>query len=359
MIDSVWIKSFRCLSEISFSFSKGPFLSIISQNNVGKTSVLEACYVLSHLSSFVTSDLSQIVPFDLEASYMGIKLVHPKKDFNYYLKVDNQGKKYINLNERPVRKKSDIQSLFRSIYISSDSLVLVTSNPSFRRNYLDLGISQSSMSYRRNLSTYHRLIQHKNRLLKHGGDKRMLYQMNAQLVPLIREIQRHRVTVLQEIERLVQQFIESVHLFREKVSIDYISNSFNYSDDDALLNALNENLTKELLIKCSNLGPHRDDYQFRIGGRDLKSYFSRGICRTVAFFFQISQASLIKDLTGMPMLLLLDEPFSEIHHTLKNKLIPLIPSSFYVIYTSTQINETAFLNKDQMYAINNGRLCKI
>lgn len=359
MIDSIWIKSFRCLAELSFSFSNGRFLSIISQNNVGKTSILEACYVLGHLSSFVSSDLSQIVPFNLDASYMGVKIIRPNKNFNYYLKVDQQGKKYINLNERPVRKKADIHSLFRSMYISSDSLLLITSRPSFRRQHLDLGISQLSLAYRKNLSTYKRLMLQKNRLLKDGGNQQMVYQINAQIAPLIRQIQRQRLMYLQDVEQRVQSFFESLNFIEGQVSIEYISHTLKYKDEEELLVAINQNLSKELIIKCTNFGPHRDDFNFLINGKNIRSYFSRGVCRILAYFFQLSQSFLLEEATGLPILLLLDEPFSEIHPSLKNKLIGCIPSLFYVIYTSTQTDEISCLNKDQIYAINNGTLCKI
>ena len=88
MIDSIWIKSFRSLSELSLSFSKGSMISIVAKNNVGKTSVLEACYILGHLSSFVSNELSQVIPFDGDTSYLGIKLYRDTMPFNYYMKIN-------------------------------------------------------------------------------------------------------------------------------------------------------------------------------------------------------------------------------------------------------------------------------
>ena len=90
------------------------------------------------------------------------------------------------------------------------------------------------------------------------------------------------------------------------------------------------------MIRVSNLGPHRDDFYFCINGRNVKEFYSRGICRILAYFFQLSQAYLIEETTNLPMLLLLDEPFSEVYPDLKQSLIQYIPSAFYVIYTSTQ-----------------------
>ena len=70
-------------------------------------------------------------------------------------------------------------------------------------------------------------------------------------------------------------------------------------------------------------------------------------------------ADYIEEFTALPMLLLLDEPFSEVHYDLKKQLIHHIPSSFYVVYTSTQQDEISNLNKAQIYGINEGSLCKI
>jgi DNA replication and repair protein RecF len=215
------------------------------------------------------------------------------------------------------------------------------------------------VAYQKNLSTYKRLILQKNRLLKDGGSQAMVHQMNAQMVPLIRQIQRQRLMYLQDVEQRVQSFFESLNFIQGHVSIEYISHALTYKDDDELLVAMNQNLSKELIIKCTNFGPHRDDFNFLINGKNVRSYFSRGVCRILAYFFQLSQCFLLEEATGLPMLLLLDEPFSEIHPSLKSKLIGLIPSLFYVVYTSTQTDEISCLNKDQIYAINNGTLCKI
>ena len=80
-----------------------------------------------------------------------------------------------------VRSKAEIQSLFRTVYISSDSLLLITSRLRIVKHQLDYGISQFSLIYRKNLATYKRLIAQKNRLLKDNCEMSILYQLNTQL----------------------------------------------------------------------------------------------------------------------------------------------------------------------------------
>ena len=98
------------------------------------------------------------------------------------------------------------------------------------------------------------------------------------------------------------------------------------------------------------LGPHRDDFSFFINKRNIKTFYSRGICRVMAYFFQLSQSYVIEESTDLPMLMLLDEPFSEVYRDLKHQLIQYIPSSFYV-YVSTQQDEISNLNKDQLFGL--------
>ncbi len=359
MINSIWIKSFRSLDELSLSFDRGSMISIVSKNNVGKTSVLEACYILGYLNSFIASDLSQVVPFDTNASYMGIKIANQKMNYNYYLKVGSEGEKYINLNERMVKSRSEIQSLFRTMYISSDSLLLITSRPSYRRHQLDQSISLYSSIYRKNLATYRRLLIQKNRLLKDNGPEHIIKQMNQQLAPCIYEILKERINYLNNIENRVHLYFDTLNIADGKFNINYITQGLERMDGDEILNYLNQNLAKEKMVRYSVVGPHRDDFNFTINGRNIKQFYSRGICRVLAYFFYLSQACFIEKETNLPMLLLLDEPFSEIFSDLKNQLIHNIPKSFFVIYTSTQFDEITNFNREQLYGIKNGSLCKI
>ena len=192
MIQTIWIKSFRCLTELVIDFSDHLFISIISENNVGKTSILEACYVLSHLKSFVTSDIRQVISYGSEATLLGIKLEQHHRNKNYYLKIDQQGRKSVSVDQHIVRKKSDIDSLFRSVYISSDCLHLITFPPKFRRDALDLLISQVSASYRNNLANYRQLLKQKNKALKYGANDSVIVKFNEQMVTFMIEIMKER-----------------------------------------------------------------------------------------------------------------------------------------------------------------------
>ena len=273
------------------------------------------------------------------------------------MKIDKSGKKYITLNDRVSRQKKDISSLFRANYISSDSLFFLTSQPSFRRLKLDQSLSQFSVTYRKNLATFKRLLMQKNKLLKQNPDISLIKQSNQLIAPLIYEIQKERKLYLLDIQNFINQSLGKLTFPIKKVSIMYQS-KFNNHTVDQILEYINLNSHKEIISLCSLYGPHRDDFLFYSNDRLIKSFFSRGVCRIIAYFFQLGQSVLIQKNTNLPMLLLLDEPFSEIYKNLKHDLIESIPGEFFKMYTSTQQDEITALNNSNLYGIKDGQLCK-
>ena len=140
-------------------------------------------------------------------------------------------------------------------------------------------------------------------------------------------------------------------IYKSKVEIQ--------SDESMILNQLNQYLSKEKLAKVSIYGVHRDDFTFDINGKNVAVFFSRGICRIIAYFFQLSESQYLKQQLNLPILLLLDEPYAEVHPDLKYELIQSIPDDYFKIYTTTQTEEIKFLNQSQMYGITNGQLCNL
>jgi DNA replication and repair protein RecF len=359
VIQRIWIKSFRCLNELTIDFSNTQLIAVFSKNNTGKTSILEACYILGHLKSFITQDLSKAVPFKQEASYMGINIKDVLLDNSYYLKICNEGKKYINLNQEPIKQRGRIQSLFRTVYISSDSLHLITSSPSYRRDQLDLFISQISPAYRKLLSNYKRLVSQKNELLRTVGGASLYVQLHEQMAPLMMAISKERQLNLEKIKQIQQRYFQDIGIVTGALDVRYVSVINNTASVTELVEKMNQELSKDIVRKQTCFGVHRDDYEFLINERSLKDYYSRGVCRCVAYLFQLSYAHLIYNTVGCPMLLLMDEPFSEMYQDVKHELIQCIPQEFKVIYTSTQMNELTSIHNGSVFNISQGNLCKI
>ena len=357
MIHSVWLSSFRCLGENRLSFDDDPVISVLSPNNVGKTSLLEACYLLGNLTSCVTKKLEHVVPFGADASDMGMKVTHDEAMVHYYLTVNAEGKKTMTVNGDVVRRASMVRFLCQAHYISADGLFYITSSPSFRRARLDQGVSQCFNAYHRDVVAYHRLYLQKNKMLATGGDRRVISSMNQLLAPLIQSIQTHRVEYLTQIQHTMSSLMASIPLPIKGVDIQYYAKCHPTDSVSHIESLLHQVMDKEYQVRSSIIGPHRDDYAFLSDGKIIKEFYSRGTGRVVSYFFQLAQAVMVKHYTKRPMLLLLDEPFAEIHSDLKHHLIQTIPDSMYAVYASTQMSESELLTHTRQYGIKDGKLC--
>lgn len=356
MIEKIFFKSFRCLDDVIVSFDSYRLISIFAKNNMGKTSMLEACGILSDLVSFHASNLGQVVSFNRSYSIIGIQLNHTHR-CNYYLKITNKGEKFISVDGRTNFKKKDIDALYKTMYISSDSLFLVTSSPRYRRHLLDRVISDVSLQYAKELLEYKRLISQKNRLLKSSTNKHLAHSLNRLISPKIESIMSFRKKALMYLNDCMNDSFDYFSCVNGQVSIQYQS-SIDYSlNAEEILRHMNQCMDKEFRYHCSLFGPHRDDFSVCINNRLCRDFYSRGICRYVGYLFQLACVRMRMNGYNGGMLLLLDEPFAEIHDDLKSKLIRHIPKSCLTIYTTSQENESNMLTHSKQYGLNYGVLC--
>ena len=81
---------------------------------------------------------------------------------------------------------------------------------------------------------------------------------------------------------------------------------------DAYRRAYTQQRTQELRRGVTLVGPHRDDLQLLLGGRDLRTFGSAGQQRSAAIALRLLELATLRDAVGYPPLLLLDDPFAEL-----------------------------------------------
>ncbi|MBE9560033.1 MAG: AAA family ATPase, partial [Proteobacteria bacterium] len=133
------IKNFRNLENIELTPVKGVNL-ILGDNASGKTSLLEAIYYLSHIRSFRTQHVTDLIL--RQCPYL--QLVANIETIDY-LTIPlgirrSRNKSEIRVNKQPIKRVSDIAAQFPVLAIHPDSYKLITGSPTQRRQYLDWGV---------------------------------------------------------------------------------------------------------------------------------------------------------------------------------------------------------------------------
>lgn len=116
---------------------------------------------------------------------------------------------------------------------------------------------------------------------------------------------------------------------------------------------------KDVRLKQTTVGPHRDDFSFMVGDIDIRRFGSQGQQRTAALSLKLSEIELVKKLTKDNPVLLLDDVLSELDSNRQNYLLSTI-GDIQTIITCTGLDE--FVNNrfeiDKVFKIENGSIAE-
>ena len=105
-------------------------------------------------------------------------------------------------------------------------------------------------------------------------------------------------------------------------------------------------------------GPHRDDFSFYLGEKNLKVYGSQGQQKSAILAFKLSEIDIFKEYSGNNPVLLLDDIFSELDIKKRNKLLNYINKDIQSIITTTDLKNIRKKSIEEAYIfkIKNGEV---
>ena len=353
----VYLNNYRNYSDIVVDFNDN--LNIIIGNNAqGKTNLLESIYVLAVTKSFLPINDKNLVMFDKK--YSLIRGILDNNGISNELEVlINDNGKVVKINKKEIKKLSDYISKMNVIIFSSDCIRVFKDNPSSRRKYFNIQISQINKKYLINLNNYNLLLRQRNEFLKiinvnKKSDIDYFDIINDKYVDLSFEIFNYRKKYIDSVNKYIDDIFYSItglHGLR----VVYNSNISNL-DKNMFIEKLKNNFNREIQYKMTFIGPNRDDFYFELDGKNLSIYGSQGQNRTAMLSLKLSELQVIKDEIGEYPILLLDDFMSELDSTRRKNFLENIKDT-QVIITGTEkldIENLEYLE----YNVSNGKIFK-
>ncbi|MCG0275089.1 MAG: DNA replication/repair protein RecF [Thermosediminibacteraceae bacterium] len=319
-LSKVRLVDFRNFKELETEFSEG--LNVFYGDNAqGKTNLLEAIYFLCNLKPVRSNKEQHLVAFDKTKAYLkGIFTTSSGPvDREILLNIGDRKK----VRECDVEKKrlSELYWQIHAVFFSPDDLSLVKGRPSERRRFLDLLITRLRPQYGRYLAEYSRALSQRNRLLKDLKKNRTLLcaleAWDEQLAALGSVILKTRMAFLEKLFPLVKRYYFYFSRDERQIDIKYESTVAlpGVSPEafrEAFSSALRKSLPQDVESGFTQVGPHRDDLQFLLGGKDLRYFGSQGEQRTLSLSVKFAERQMFFEVTGVYPILLLDDALSEL-----------------------------------------------
>ena len=353
-IKTLELKDYRNYSDLSMEFHNG--INILYGDNAqGKTNILESIYVCGTTKSHKGSKDKEIIKLDKEEAHIRIFLERDKVVHKVDMHIKKNKPKGVAIDGLPIKKSSELFGIVNIVFFSPEDLCIIKNGPAERRRFIDTELCQLDKVYLYNLSNYNKIISQRNNLLKQlGFNKKLMDTLsiwNMQLLEFGIKIIERRKLFIEQLNEIVYDIHNKLSGGKEQLLIKYEPNV----NIEEFSSKLANSVERDIALKMTNVGPHRDDISFLNGKLDIRKFGSQGQQRTSALSLKLAEIELVKKITHDNPILLLDDVLSELDRKRQNYLLNSI-HDIQTIITCTGLEEfiTNRMDCDKIYRVVDG-----
>lgn len=336
-LKSLYLHNFRVYGEAYFEFC--PHVNIIcGANAIGKTSLLEAIYLLSTGRSFRTHQSAQLIKNG--ASHFYLEALFVKHGIEQKLRISYSAKeKKIFINNTPCSSVAALYGVLLSVALSPVDLELINGPPQGRRSYLDTQLAQIDPLYFHHMIRYSRAMKQRNFLLK-AKNLLSIESWEHEMAVSASYIVHKRRELIKEMKDKIGEIYCWISGNSFPLILSYKSMQ-KMPDEEGLLRnyyleQYSKNRYRESLLASTLTGPHRDDIFMAICGYEARSFASEGEKRSSSAALRLAEWQQLKTSTGQEPLMLVDEVGANLDRARYQKLISHFDHLSQVFVTATE-----------------------
>lgn len=301
---------------------------ILGSNGWGKTSILEAIYILTRGKSFRATDPEII---NRDSDYYRIELEYTSGETTIAT-YDGKTKIFLILDKK--QKRLPKKHKYPVVLFLPSDLNLISHSPGRRRDYFDRIFTEFDEKYSTSLTKYNKALKQRNELLKKDYlSHDALFSWNIMLAKYGTDLHNYRSQFIKEIDEKLTPTYRSIAENKDKITIDYKSEVL--ESEQKYLSKLEENFERDHYLGHTTFGIHRDDYIFNFNNKPADGSASRGETRSIILALKFIEADLIYQKLHQKPIILLDDVFSELDETRRRCLIKNFKDN-QVIITSVE-----------------------
>jgi len=297
---------------------------IWGENGSGKTSLLEAIYILSLGKSFKTHKQSSIIKKG-HSSYI------LKGDF-YYGEIINSiaiqtnlnNQKTIKVNGKTIKNRKEIIGKNNVVVLSPEDQVITKGGPKERRVFFDRLFSIVNSDYLNTLQEFNRLLKQRNALLLNNKQTK-----KESFLPWEEKLSISAVKLWELRKKCFSNYLKSLNNVVSKYQKDLILNVL-YMEKTYTKEEFKKKLTqtreRDCLLGTTSHGPHRDNIKVVWSKKDIREHGSQGEHKIALILLKLAEINLIKQKTGKHPTILLDDVFAKLDLNRSKKLVSYLNS---------------------------------
>lgn len=316
------LDGFRNYTDFTADFSPGVNV-IWGENAQGKTNLLEAIGFLSGARSHRARGDKELISFHRDRGTITAEVTSRGRDFLLEVQLFRGARRRLIVNHVKCKTAAELGGIVQTVLFCPEDLALIKAGAAERRSFLDHAICQLRPRYAEALAQYHKLLDHKTRILrdweKHPSLLDVLEDFNEAMARAGALVIHYRAHFVRKLAEKAAQIQTEFSGGRETLALHYATVS-TVRDPLGPTVELYEDLRRhqdshakaERDARSCLSGPHKDDLVARINGQPARQYASQGQTRTAALSLKLAERELFRDDTGQWPILLLDDVLSEL-----------------------------------------------
>jgi DNA replication and repair protein RecF len=255
------------------------------------------------------------------------------------------------------------------VMFSPDDLYLIKGDPARRREFLDETVEGIGPLAAKRVLQYKHVLRQRNAVLRsweeHGAAlSSVIEPWNDALARAGAAVVAQRVKMVPQMESYIDESYREIAGGGGAARVRYAGTFEVDSTDEEVVEgimrrALERSESEEKRSRTTVVGPHRDDVEIRLGGREARFSVSQGEQRTLAFCLRVAQGRYLEGETGKTPVTLLDDVLSELDSDRRERVLELAGAASQAILTTTDAPDDLAGVKGKVFRVQQGKVTDV
>ncbi len=323
------LENFKNYKSSNFEFVEG-INCVVGPNGSGKTNLLDAIHMLSMTKSAFNHIDQELIRKD--QGYLRLLAnLQKDKENKIEIRLKAREKKQVLWNDNDYEKLSQHIGKVPLVLISPNDTDIIRQGSEGRRRFFDSMISTVDPAYLKSLGEYQKILRQRNSLLKQMAESNnrkstLLEVYDEQLIPLNHFIYKRRLELIDNYEKEFLGFYSKLSEEKENLEWQYQSKvgANNFGE------TFKKSFERDLILQRTNIGIHKDDYDFLIDGKQVKKFASQGQQKSTVLALKLVQFLVFKNHFNYSPILLLDDIFDKLDAGRMERLMSIISKQDFI-----------------------------
>jgi DNA replication and repair protein RecF len=315
-VRKLWIQNVRCLEHVVLEAADRNL--IYGQNASGKTSLLEAIFVLGRGRSFRGAQREGLIRDGEAEALVSGKVARGDLPGQIGLAFRRGGAPRVRVNGKDETSAAALAEWLPVQVLDPGLHRLVDEGPGVRRRFLDWGLFHVEQDFLGHWRRYQRSLRQRNAALKDRslGD---LSAWDDRVGAEGETLTVLRTAYLESLRGAVQSFGQ--RLLGEEIQLDYRQG---WSQEKSLVETLRRSRDRDRRFGATQVGPHRADISIDLADQQARGRVSRGQQKLLAASLVLAQLQDLQDRRGIRGVLLMDDIAAELDRESLGKLMEAV-----------------------------------